>query len=101
MLLFNILISIVGFYILRININNPYYVLSFIVIFGFVFAYTTTRIQYNFEYQADTFSAKTNSKNNMIEALKSINKMFNNRIAKGGFSHPSLEKRIKNINNEK
>ena len=101
MLLINILISIVGFYVLRLNVENPYYVLLFIVIFGLVFSFSTTKIQYNYEFQADTFSAKINSKKNLIEALKNLDILFNNRISKGGISHPTLLKRIKNINNEK
>ncbi len=101
MLLINILISIVGFYVLRLNIDNPYFVLLFIIIYALVFSYSTTRIQYNFEFQADSFSAKINSKKKLIEALRNLDKLFNNRISKGGISHPTLLKRIENINNEK
>lgn len=101
LLLINILISILGAYVLRINIDNFYYVLIFIFLYALILAFANTRVQYYFEFQADGFSAKINLKKNMVEALQNLDPIFNGRILKGGITHPTLVKRIEHINNEK
>lgn len=102
LLLINILIFILGAYVLRtINIDNFYYVSIFIFSFAFIFAISITRTQYIFEYQADSFSAKINTQKNMVEALQNLDPIFNGRVSKGGVAHPTLAKRIEHINNEK
>lgn len=101
MLLVNILVAVIGFYTLRLNVSNPYYMLSWILIFACVFAFSTLGVQYKLEYQADRFAAKHTSKENMIAALQNLDPLFNYRISKGGITHPKLAKRIANINNEK
>lgn len=101
LLLINILISILGAYVLSLNIDNFYYVFIFIFLFAFILALVTTRIQYVFEYQADSFSAKINTQKNMVEALQNLDPIFNGRVSKGGITHPTLAKRIEHINSEK
>ncbi len=101
MLSVNILVTLIGFYILRLNVQNPYYTLGGIIVFACLFAFSALGVQYKLEYQADSFAAKHTSKENMILALQNLDPLFNNRISKGGISHPKLVKRIANINNEK
>ncbi len=101
MLLVNILVTVIGFYILRLNVQSFYYTLGWIIIFAPIFFLSTFGVQYKLEYQADSFAAKQTSKEDMILALQNLDPLFNNRISKGGISHPKLVKRIANINNEK
>jgi len=53
--------------------------------------------QRNFEYQADVYASKLVGKDNYINSLKKLDNMTNGTVAKGGITHPSLEKRINNI----
>ncbi|MBS9768354.1 MAG: M48 family metalloprotease [Flavobacteriaceae bacterium] len=101
MLFVNILVTVIGFYVLRLNVQNFYYTLGWIFVFAPIFVLSTFGVQYKLEYQADNFGAKHTSKENMILALQNLDPLFNNRISKGGISHPKLVKRIANINNEK
>jgi len=50
-----------------------------------------------FEYEADAYASRLVDKKSIIEALNKLNEMSNGKIAKGGITHPSLEKRIDNI----
>ncbi|MGV4439377.1 M48 family metallopeptidase [Ornithobacterium rhinotracheale] len=49
------------------------------------------------EYEADKFSSKKTSKKLIISALKKLDDLSNGKISSGGITHPSLDKRIKNI----
>lgn len=100
MLSANILLLIVFFYIFRLIVENPYYAPLFIFIYFPIMILATLRIQHKYEYQADSFSAKINSKKNIVEALQNLDPIFNGRISKGGITHPTLAKRIRHINNE-
>jgi Zn-dependent protease with chaperone function len=101
LLFIKIIFALLLFHIIRENPKNIFFVLFVIIIWSLLYYYIPNKIKYNFEFQADTFSSNINSKKNLIEALKKLDKLFNNRISKGGVSHPTLEQRIKNINNEK
>jgi Zn-dependent protease with chaperone function len=58
------------------------------------------RIQYQFEYEADLFSCRKNGRKNLIDALEKLDALSNGEVSKGGISHPTLSKRIQNLNGE-
>ncbi len=66
---------------------------------GFMLWYLPGKIQYRYELEADMFSAKNNGSDNLIDALKIMDKLSNGDVSKGGITHPSLSDRIKNIQN--
>ncbi|HIP33454.1 MAG TPA: hypothetical protein EYG89_01680 [Bacteroidia bacterium] len=101
LLVINIFITFFLYHIIRQNPKNLIFILFVVSIYVLVYSYSTSKIQYRYEFQADTFSANMNTKKNLIEALKKFDEISNNRIAKGGISHPPLIKRIENINNER
>lgn len=67
--------------------------------FGLVSYYIPNKILYFLEYEADSFSAIENNKENMISALISLDKITEGKLTKGNINHPNLEKRITNLQN--
>ncbi len=67
--------------------------------FGLACYYIPNKILYYLEYQADSFSASENDRESMISALISLDKLTEGKLTKGNINHPSLEKRIANIQN--
>ena len=53
--------------------------------------------QRKFEYQADVYAAKIVGEENYINSLKKLDELTNGSVKRGGVTHPSLEKRIKNV----
>lgn len=67
---------------------------------GLLIWYVPGKIQYRFEFSADLFAAKMNGKHNLIDALNRLDTLSDGEVSKGGLTHPTLEKRIKNLHNE-
>lgn len=61
---------------------------------GFLIMYTSGRFQKICEYEADLFAAKKVGVENYIRSLKSLDKITDGGVSKGGVTHPTLEKRI-------
>jgi Zn-dependent protease with chaperone function len=57
----------------------------------------TSYSQRFFEYEADRFSSEKTSGKLIISALKKLDALSKGKISSGGITHPSLDKRIKNI----
>jgi Zn-dependent protease with chaperone function len=53
--------------------------------------------QRSLEYKADIYASKSVGKNYYVNSLKKLDNMTNGTVSKGGITHPSLKKRIKNI----
>lgn len=66
-------------------------------IVGLLVCYLPGKLQYFFEFKADRFSAEKNGRDNIINALKKLDELSNGEVSKGGLTHPTLEKRIKNL----
>jgi Zn-dependent protease with chaperone function len=82
------------------NINNGIAIGIYGGLNGLIFgAFLFSKLSHNAEYRADGFSARTTNNNSMILALKKISFLTEQLIDKGSVTHPSLEKRIKNIKN--
>jgi Zn-dependent protease with chaperone function len=102
----NLLLSILFYFILQIRSsyfdfnNNSADLLSVGLLgclYGFLVWYVPGKIQYRFELEADRFSALTNGKENLINALLALDRLSNGEVSKGGVTHPKLSVRIENI----
>jgi len=102
----NSVLSVVSYFLfyLRSIIIHPYEgILQPISVFitgcliGFLVIYTSGRFQRIYEYEADLFAAKKVGVENYIRALKSLDKITDGGVSKGGFTHPTLEKRIQHL----
>lgn len=84
--------------------NYPYtkYIKVFCIgaTFGLLIYYIPSFLLYKFEYAADLYSARHTSKESIINALKKLNELSDGEMEKGNITHPSLDKRIKNIKNK-
>lgn len=65
---------------------------------GFMLWFVPGKFQYRMEYEADAFAAKENGVDNMSQALKHLDQLSDFNVTKGGISHPTLIKRLENIN---
>ncbi|SFH85072.1 M48 family metallopeptidase [Halpernia frigidisoli] len=66
-------------------------------IFGLLLYYIPGKVQSKFEFEADKYAVEKVGIENYKHALLSLDKISNGRVAKGGITHPTLEKRLKNI----
>lgn len=64
---------------------------------GFIFWYVPSKISFLFEYQADKYSADYYNKDEIMIALTKLDEISGGEISKGNYSHPNLQKRLKNI----
>lgn len=89
--------------ILMVNFENTFFApLSVFLIgcsFGLLLYYIPGKVQSKFELEADKYAAEKVGVENYKHALLSLDKISNGRVAKGGITHPTLEKRLKNIYN--
>jgi len=67
---------------------------------GFIFWYVPSKISFLFEYQADKYSADYYNKDEIMIALTKLDEISGGEISKGNYSHPNLQKRLKNIKNQ-
>lgn len=91
-------------FLFNLKLGQPYETfLVFILgtLGGLIFYYFPNLFLYFCEYSADRFSANLNNKEDLINALIKFDKLTNGSISKGNINHPSLDKRIKNIDNRK
>jgi len=61
------------------------------------YAILYSKVSHNAEYRADIFAANIAGEINIINALNHLNSMTNGLLLKGSLTHPKLEKRILNI----
>lgn len=64
---------------------------------GLLIYYIPGKFQYVFELQADSFSAVHNGKDNLKMSLTKLDELSNGDVSKGGVTHPTLDKRLLNI----
>ncbi len=94
------------FFLMLFEINKLHFKASFIEPLlvamtggfgGFLFYFIPNKIMYKLEYQADKYSAIHNDKKAIIDALVKFDEISEGKLSKGNFNHPSLEKRVENI----
>lgn len=107
--LVNLVISTVSYFIFHLrgkyfNFNN--YLLDLVAVgmtgclIGVLIWYIPGKLQYNLEFKADSFASKWNGKNNLQAALRNLDKLSDGEVSTGGITHPTLTKRLKNIQAE-
>lgn len=107
----NVFLTLVGFclFFMKINYLDPIYDSVFLeglgvfligLIIGLLFWYIPGKIQYKLEFQADLFASKKVGKKVLISALNRLDDISNGQVSKGGITHPTLIKRIKNLKNQ-
>lgn len=64
---------------------------------GLIFELIPGFFRKQFEYQADLFSSARVGAATYKEALKQLDRISEGRVSKGGYSHPPLKERVRNI----
>lgn len=64
---------------------------------GFIFWVVPNKISFYFEYHADKYSANHYDRTAIIDSLTKLDEISGGELAKGNYSHPTLEKRLNNI----
>jgi STE24 endopeptidase len=65
--------------------------------FGFFIIMIPALIQRKCEYEADQFAAAIIGIDTYVEALKELDDLSDGKVAKGGLTHPNLEKRLAKV----
>ena len=85
------------YYYCKDNLLNLLFIFLIGCFMGFLFWFIPGKVQYKFEYQADSYASNLNGKENLKSALEKLDNLSGGKVSKGGITHPKLLNRIKNI----